>query len=372
MRKYWLILLGITMFLSGCGVRPSEPVYSVAGRVVDAQGEGVAGVTLVAQGAGVVAETGPDGSWRLDGLKGRVVIVPHTEGSEFEPASSAVTEGVSDLRFRLVPPSYSASGRVVDLQGVGVSGILITVLGTNIETTTGFDGRFSIQGLREPATIVPHKPGAVFTPDSRTVAASTEGISFQVLHPIMGAPVVTREQARAFLKARFVADPYLEMVDLYYDIAPAYGIRPDVALAQAAHETAYFRFGNLVQPWQNNFAGIGATGVASDGFTPLNGADPELVRFERGVHGAIFATPAVGVEAHIQHLYAYATTAPLPEGKKLLSPRFALVRRGTARFVEHLGQRQNPAGVGWATDGAYGFKIVNNFLTPMAAMRVAE
>ena len=58
------------------------------------------------------------------------------------------------------------------------------------------------------------------------------------------------------------------------------------------------------------------------GMEDLRGADPDLVRFENGVHGAIFATPAAGVEAHIQHLYAYACKDPLPAGKTLVDPRF--------------------------------------------------
>lgn len=370
MKRYWLVLLAVAILISGCGMRRTEPTYAVAGRIVNAEGQGVSDVTLVAQGANVIATTRPDGSWSIDGLQGRVTIVPHIEGSDFEPPSRTVTAQDHDLRFQVVPPAYALSGRVVNAQGIGVPGVVLTVEGRNLQVTTGFDGRWRIDGLREPVTLVPQQPGADFLPATRTVAAASENITFQVLHPILGASVVTREQARQWLQARLVAAPYLELVDLYYDLAPIYGIRPEVALAQAAHETGYFRFGNLVQPWQNNFAGIGATGVASDGFTPLNGADPDSVRFERGVHGAIFSTPAVGVEAHIQHLYAYATTLPLPEGRRLYSPRFIMVRRGTARYVEHLGARQNPAGVGWATDGEYGFKIVNNFLGPMRTYQV--
>lgn len=369
MHRNLLLLLVVAVLSAGCGIRPAEPTYAVAGRIVDAEGQGVPGVPVIAQGADAIVQTGPDGAWRIDGLQGRVTLVPHMEGGTFEPASHTVTGGASDLRFQVVPPSYSVSGRVVNAQGLGVAGVVVAVEGTNIQVTTGLDGRWRIDGLRQPATIVPQRLGSEFVPASRTVAAPTDDITFQVLHPILGESVVPREQARQWLQARIGNSDYIEMVDLYYDIAPLYGIRPEVALAQAAHETAYFRYGNLVQPWQNNFAGIGATGTASDGFTPLNGADPEVVRFERGVHGAIFATRTVGVEAHIQHLYAYATTSPLPEGRKLYSPRFVLVRRGTARYVEHLGRSQNPAGVGWATDGEYGFKIVNNFLLPMTSFQ---
>lgn len=191
--------------------------------------------------------------------------------------------------------------------------------------------------------------------------------------PILGQAQATVEQARAWLKAK--APDWVSLADLYYAIAPAYGVRADVALAQAAKETGFFKFGGLVQPWQNNFCGLGATGTPSDGNTPLRGADPNKVRFEKSVHGAIFVDEATGVEAHIQHLYAYATNEPLPEGALLVDPRFILVQKGTAPYVEYLGAAENPAGVGWAYPGHdYGRSIVKDYLVGLLATQapVAE
>ncbi|MBO6159070.1 MAG: peptidoglycan-binding protein, partial [Firmicutes bacterium] len=51
-----------------------------------------------------------------------------------------------------------------------------------------------------------------------------------------------------------------------------------------------------------------------------------------------------GVEAHIQHLYAYAETAALPEGRTLLDPRFDLIERGCRTSWEGLSGR-------WAVPG---------------------
>ena len=64
-----------------------------------------------------------------------------------------------------------------------------------------------------------------------------------------------------------------------------FGIRADVAFAQMMHETNSLRYGGDVQPWQNNFAGIGATG----------GGNP----------GNSFATAELGVIAHYAHLAWY-------------------------------------------------------------------
>ncbi len=145
------------------------------------------------------------------------------------------------------------------------------------------------------------------------------------------------------------------IVELYLEIGKEYGIRGDLAFAQAVKETGYFNFTGHVQPWQNNYCGLWAVGSPNSGKEPLNGADPEAVWFEEGVHGAIFATPEIGVEAHIQHLYAYATDKPLPKGKTLYDPRFIYVNRGSA--TTWLGLNAN-----WAVPGTtYGHSIIHDY-----------
>ena len=64
---------------------------------------------------------------------------------------------------------------------------------------------------------------------------------------------------------------------------------------------------------------------------------------------------ADGVEAHIQHLYAYATTADLPEGCELVDPRFKYVKRGIAPLWKDLNGR-------WAVPGdGYGESIIADY-----------
>lgn len=87
-----------------------------------------------------------------------------------------------------------------------------------------------------------------------------------------------------------------------------------------------------MQPEQNNFCGLGATG-------PNN-------------PGARFETPREGVLAHLQHLYAYASTKPLPNGYLLVDPRFDLVDRGSATTWVGLNGK-------WAVPGTtYGQSIL--------------
>jgi len=149
--------------------------------------------------------------------------------------------------------------------------------------------------------------------------------------------------------------PIPELAELYIKIGEQYGIRGDIAFCQAAKETGFWQFKGDVQPWQNNYCGLWAIGSPLTGQESCNGADPNLVRFEAGVHGAIFVSPAAGVEAHIQHLYAYANKNTLPSGKVLISPRYSLVNRGIGPTWLQLNAR-------WAVPGTtYGQSIISDY-----------
>lgn len=155
---------------------------------------------------------------------------------------------------------------------------------------------------------------------------------------IMGESRMGREQLLTIMQKNNPEAPQ-ELVDLYLEIGKQYGIKGDIAFCQAAKETGWWKYGGLVQPYQNNYCGLGATGAAATGEEDPLGANPTKVRYEAGVHGAIFASPAIGVEAHIQHLYAYACKNPLPPSKDLVDPRFVKPTRGIAPLWIDLGGR---------------------------------
>lgn len=161
---------------------------------------------------------------------------------------------------------------------------------------------------------------------------------------IMGSAEATAAQMAAFCLSKN-AEPRLpsctveELARLFLAEGEAEGVRGDVAFAQSLHETGFFKFGGIVQPGQNNYGGLGALNGNSAG------------------QAASFPDPRSGVRAQIQHLKAYATTEPLVN--ECIDPRFSLVARGVAEFVEWLGAADNPSGRGWAVPGAgYGGKIV--------------
>jgi len=171
---------------------------------------------------------------------------------------------------------------------------------------------------------------------------------------ILGQAAVSSGDLKTILKQK---NPSVstDIVDMYLAIGAEYGVKGDIAFCQAAKETGWWKFGGLVESYQNNYCGLGATGRPASGDEDLNGADPSKVWYKEGVHGAIFDSPETGVEAHIQHLYAYACDDPLPEGKVLVDPRFNLVSRGSAVTWSDLDGK-------WAVPGnGYGLSILQDY-----------
>ena len=161
---------------------------------------------------------------------------------------------------------------------------------------------------------------------------------------IMGKAQATAQQMALFCRSKN-STPQLtscsleQLAEMFIEEGEAEGVRGDVAFAQSLHETGYFKFGGIVLPSQNNYAGIGA----------LNG--------NAAGQAASFPDPRTGVRAQIQHLKAYASTEALVN--ECVDPRFSLVARGVAPYVEWLGAADNPQGRGWAVPGAgYGANIV--------------
>jgi hypothetical protein len=150
-------------------------------------------------------------------------------------------------------------------------------------------------------------------------------------YSILGPTYLSPEHMNLFVKT--VNPNAIELGSYYLTFGEYYGIRGDIAFAQALIETDYFRFTGVAKPEQNNYAGLGATG-------PNNPS-------------ASFKTPAEGVIAHLQHLYGYASTQPLPNQYPLIDPRFDLIKRGSAPTWTALNGK-------WALPGtSYGQTILS-------------
>ncbi len=183
-----------------------------------------------------------------------------------------------------------------------------------------------IYQILHPVEVEPDKKAAIATRDDNM---------------IMGGAVATQEQCVRYL-LKHNPNPKLnvspqELVSYYYEEGNRTGIRPDIAFAQALKETGYFRYGGTVIPAQNNYCGLGTTSAT--------------------VQGAYFATPRLGVKAHIQHLLAYASVEPPQDN--IVDPRYDLVRQSYGSNT--LTQWKDLNGR-WAVPGVgYGQSILEDY-----------
>lgn len=180
--------------------------------------------------------------------------------------------------------------------------------------------------------------------------AETEAVETAIVdgkYPIMGRSEIKWQQLSDYFKESgraYPADSLKEggapdietFSQIYCEEAEAEGVRPEVAFVQTMKETGWLQYGGDATIEQFNFAGLGTTGG--------------------GVQGNSFADVRTGVRAQIQHLKAYATDATL--NKTCVDERYQYVKKGSAPYVEWLGQNENPTGAGWATGENYGYDIV--------------
>jgi hypothetical protein len=147
----------------------------------------------------------------------------------------------------------------------------------------------------------------------------------------LGQGLIPRDKLTLFLvniNPNMEKDFVEDLARFYLEEADAEGVNHDIAFAQMCLETGFLRYGGLVTADMNNFCGLGALSAEQNG--------------ER------FPEPRIGVRAHIQHLKAYATDAPLKQD--LVDPRYRWVRYGSAPTIHGL------AGT-WASDRNYAEKI---------------
>ncbi|MGG6266817.1 glucosaminidase domain-containing protein [Leptolyngbya sp. AN03gr2] len=133
---------------------------------------------------------------------------------------------------------------------------------------------------------------------------------------VMGRGYLSKATIQAFLQQNNpqALKTFPQIIDLYLEEASIEGVNPDIAFTQALLETNFFRFGNTVQPTQNNFAALREVGASDT---------------------ATFPNARTGVRAHIQMLKTYASTEPFTQ--ESVTPRFRFIARGIAPQVEQLG-----------------------------------
>lgn len=224
------------------------------------------------------------------------------------------------------------------------------------QRTRAFNDRGGNQSANAHANMtIPERVHQILTPADEQTTSTDNGLNAADVYTlathsqgdaILGLPMATEEQCVKFLLS-MNPNPHIsttpeKLVSYYYQEGTKEGIRPDVAFAQALKETGFFRYGGTVTPDQNNYCGLGTTSSQ--------------------VKGAYFASPQLGVRAHIQHLLAYASTKRPSEN--VIDPRYDLVR---ASYGERTLGRWEDLNGRWAVPGnSYGESILSLFSSILA------
>lgn len=279
------------------------------------------------------------------------------------PAQKFIITAVSDGYYKI---ESKVSGKVLDVanasRSAGANVWQYTWNGSDAQLWRFIDagnGRYYIQSKLGTVLDVTGGSSAAgtnvqtYTLNCTTAQKWILDTTSRELTEIMGKTSVTADQMAKFFGDRStVAYPYANIseaptikrfCEIYVEECAAEGVRAEVAFSQAMLETGFLRFGGDVKKEQYNFAGLGAVGG--------------------GASGASFSSIREGIRAQVQHLKAYASTAPLNQA--VVDPRFQYVTRGTAKYVEWLGQKENPNGYGWATAKNYGYNIVDLYMIPL-------
>ena len=154
--------------------------YSVSGRVVNQQGNGVPYITIRFDGGYYSTYTDTNGDWTKEGLSGSVTITPEAVGYTFIPGSLSVSGPRASANFTAIAvgSKYSVSGRVTGSGDAGIADVLL-FLGSGFGTArTASDGSWSVTGLSGDVTVTPAKAGLVFTPETVTVSGWSSNIDF--------------------------------------------------------------------------------------------------------------------------------------------------------------------------------------------------
>lgn len=160
---------------------------------------------------------------------------------------------------------------------------------------------------------------------------------------ILGPSQSRIEDAQGWAASRGASGLFVALAELYWRYAPERGVRPEVAYAQSAKETAFGNYGGVVDPSFRNPCGLKTAEATGDAPSDHQ----------------VFPTWEVGIQAHLDHLalYAGALGYPLTDTP---DPRHFAFLFGTAPRVEALGSS-------WAPAPDYGTSLILSYVKPLLA-----
>lgn len=157
---------------------------------------------------------------------------------------------------------------------------------------------------------------------------------------IIGKASAALAQAKAWARSKNAPSEFVELADLYWELAPARGgVDPAIAYVQFAHETGYlYKNGKSA-------AGIDASYCNPCGLKITQGGGD----YQASAHKR-FRDWKEGITAHLDHLALYAGAAGYPRSDTR-DPRHFSYLHGTANTLEQLGAK-------WAPSSSYGTNLV--------------
>lgn len=159
----------------------TPPGSSVSGRVFDANGTGIGGVTVTRTG-GATATTNSAGYYTLYYVPGgNTTLTPTKAGMTFTPPSLNLTvAGNSSGNNFIGKTGVKITGRLATSGGVAIVGATVACTGGVASVVSNSAGYYTLINVPDGSqTITPTLGGTTFTPDNRTVTVAGEDIAGQ-------------------------------------------------------------------------------------------------------------------------------------------------------------------------------------------------
>ena len=151
--------------------------YKISGKVLDAAGNGIGGVTFHLSGESSDVVSDPNGTWVISGLTKNETTSLYKPGYTFFPQVVSVN-GPEEF---VIEGGYTVTGRAVDHSGQGLSDLIIDFSGGFGTAVTDSEGWWEKSGLSgESVCLSPRENGMYsFVPSSIEVNPSTDNVHFQ-------------------------------------------------------------------------------------------------------------------------------------------------------------------------------------------------
>jgi protocatechuate 3,4-dioxygenase beta subunit len=176
-----------------------RPARQIRGRVTDASGAPLTGVTVALSGSQAgISTTDGNGNYIFVNVSegGTYTVTPARTSYSFDPPSTTFTNLLGDqvANFTGLVVTYTVSGRVADANSNGVGGGTVTLSGPGTAVTqTDPGGNYSFTNVAAFTnyTVKPAKPGLNFTPARRDISNLNSNQTLDFVAAAQPAPTPT-------------------------------------------------------------------------------------------------------------------------------------------------------------------------------------